>query len=107
MARVLWILAIAALAASCAWRASGYTGPRTITGTCDGACRHYLRCKGESSPNVYGACVQECEMIFVEDDEPDSVSLGMFEQLDCPDAIGFVEGTSGRGPGSEPPALAQ
>jgi hypothetical protein len=106
MARALWMIAIAVLMASCAWRAGGYSGPRHITGTCDGACRHYMRCKGESSAPVYGACVQECELIFVEDGEVDSVSLGMFEQLECPDAIGFVEGTSGRGPGSEPPTLA-
>jgi hypothetical protein len=34
------------------------------------------------------------------------VALGMFEQLECPDAIAFVEGTSGRGPGSTPPVIA-
>ena len=101
-----WAL-IALLLASCAWRPGGYTGPRDITGTCEGACRHYVRCKGESDPQVLTACVRECEEIFVEDGEPDAVALGMFEQLQCPDAIGFVEGESGRGPGATPPAIGR
>ncbi len=99
------LIAIALLVASCAWRPGAYTGPRSVTGTCEGACDHYVRCKGDRDAVVLAACVRECEEIFVEDGEPDAVALGMFEQLQCPDAIGFVEGTSGRGPGSSPPDL--
>ena len=101
-----WLAALALLVASCAWRPSSYSGPREITGSCPGACRHYVRCKDSSEPALHDACVAECRVIFEEDGEPDVATLGMFEQLQCPDAIGFVEGTSGRGPGATPPELA-
>lgn len=79
-------------------------GPRgTGTGTCEGACRHYTSCKGTKDKQVTHACVVECTEIFVDDGEPDAESLKEFERLSCPDAVAFVEGSSGRGPGSPRP----
>lgn len=75
-------------------------GPRgTGTGTCEGACRHYTSCKGTSDRGVRDACIQECTEIFIEDGEADTESLKEFERLSCEDAVAFVEGSSGRGPG--------
>jgi len=50
---------------------------------------------------VYRSCVAECTEIFIEDGEPDTESLKEYERLSCSDAVAFVEGSSGRGPGSE------
>jgi hypothetical protein len=48
---------------------------------------------------TFDSCVRECSNIFVNDGEIDAESLKEFEQLECADAIAFVEGASGRAPG--------
>ncbi len=93
-------------ASGCAWHPGSSTGPEKIEGTCEGACSHYVDCRGSGDAEIYSACVRECQVIFVEDGEADAVSLGLFEQLECEDAIGFIEGEGGRPPGSSPPDLA-
>lgn len=69
------------------------------TGTCGGACAHYLACKAERGHDVTEssrqACELECADVF-SGTEP----LVAFESLSCEDAIAFVEGESGRGPGT-------
>ena len=66
------------------------------TGTCPGACTHYLSCKGDAGNQLaFRACVTECRGIF--EDAPRA--LADYERLTCDDAVAFVEGTSGRGPG--------
>jgi hypothetical protein len=72
-----------------------------VTGTCEGACRHYLACKGSDDETAFRACLSECRLIF-----SSAETLEAFEKLDCADAIAFVEGSSGRGPG-DPPAASQ
>lgn len=62
------------------------------TGTCDGACRHYVGCKGEPGPDALQTCMAECEEIFVYQGEPDEDSLRVFEGLDCKETIAFVDG---------------
>lgn len=68
---------------------------RHLTGTCDGACSHYLECKGSHDPTAHQACVQDCDQVF-----QDRESIRAFESLECPDTIEYVEGSSGHGPGT-------
>ena len=81
----------------CVWR--GVHSPRRrLTGTCHGACNHYLACKEGQGKKVYQQdhlyCERECAEVF---SGPETILA--FESLRCEDTIGFVEGSSGRGPG--------
>jgi hypothetical protein len=80
-----------AVSAGC--RYESYRRPH-LTGTCSGACDHYLSCKRNSDPAAKQACVSECLEVF-----QDEESLRAFESLECRDTIEYVEGDSGRGPG--------
>jgi hypothetical protein len=65
-------------------------GPQ-ITGTCDGACAHYVQCKpGHSEPDR-ARCVAECPSVF---SDPDS--LMAYESLACEDAVEFVDGSAAK-----------
>jgi hypothetical protein len=75
-------------------------GPH-LTGTCDGACDHYLACRGSDIGGVGEACRAECPEVFGDRD-----SLMAFESLSCPDTIDYVEGPSRRAPGQQQPHLA-
>ena len=68
--------------------------PPHLTGTCAGACDHYLGCKKNRDPAARSACLAECDDVF-----QDPESLRAFESLECRDTIEYVEGESGRGPG--------
>lgn len=84
---VLGIL-LALLISSCVVRR--IMAPR-LTGTCDGACAHYVSCKpGAGAPDKQ-RCTQECPDVF-----SDRESLMAFESLTCPDAVEYVDGTSKR-----------
>lgn len=62
-------------------------GPR-LTGTCDGACAHYIECKpGHPEPERL-RCQKECPGVFADRD-----SLMMYESLSCKDAVEYVDGT--------------
>jgi len=79
---------IAALAITgCFLRASG----RTLTGTCTGACDHYLSCKRSGDKAARGQCLTECSEVF-----SDERSLKEFEKLSCRDAVEYVDGTPTR-----------
>ena len=67
---------------------------RRLTGTCEGACDHYLGCKKSGDGAARTACVSECREVF-----QDEESLRAFESLECVDVIEYVEGDSGKGPG--------
>jgi hypothetical protein len=73
------------------------------SGTCEGACDHYLECKDDVPPDAAPRCVAECRDIYVYDGEVDEDSLLVFEGLDCKATIGFVEGT---GQGRDPTATS-
>lgn len=85
-------LALAATLASC--RMESAFRHRRLTGTCEGACDHYLACKRSRNADARAACVSECRDVF-----QDAESLRAFESLSCRDAVEYVEGPSGRGPG--------
>ena len=80
--------ALAALMASCVVR--HLVGPR-LTGTCSGACTHYVACKPGASDAERDRCQTECPDVFADRD-----SLIAFESLSCADAVEYVDGTQER-----------
>jgi hypothetical protein len=90
---VPWAAVVVGLAIGC--RIPMPYRERHLTGTCEGACDHYLECKGSHDPSARGACVQDCDQVF-----QDRESIRAFESLECPDTIEYVEGSSGHGPGT-------
>jgi uncharacterized protein YcfJ len=93
--RRLGIGAAIAMAASLSCvRYARFQGVASQTGTCDGACGHYLACKDDQRPESLRSCQAGCRDIFVDHGEPDRDSLRLFEGLECSAAVGFVEGDS-------------
>jgi hypothetical protein len=79
------VLAIAIGAACHAPRLFG--GPR-LSGTCEGACDHYLECRDGGVTDVQRtSCIADCHDVFA-----DRESLRAFESLSCQDAIEYVDG---------------
>jgi hypothetical protein len=78
-------IALAALMASCVVRQL-IGGPR-LTGTCEGACAHYVSCKGGPDKADPGRCRAECPDVFADRD-----SLMAFESLSCENAVEYVDG---------------
>jgi hypothetical protein len=66
------------------------TGPQ-LTGTCDGACAHYVECKPGHSTGDGDRCRRECPEVFSDRD-----SLMGYESLACEDAVEYVDGTAAR-----------
>ena len=63
------------------------------TGTCGGACNHYVDCKDPADPDgAFNGCVSECREIFSDGQKLDQESLRDYERLECPEAIAFVDG---------------
>lgn len=90
------LIALIALSVSCVRYGPRYRYVTQTTGTCPGACSHYLTCRGTpEDQQAYGRCVQECREIY--EDNPQT--LATYERLSCEDAVAFIEGDSGRGPG--------
>jgi hypothetical protein len=79
-------IAIAVLMASCVVKR--LMGPR-LTGTCEGACEHYIECKHGRADVT--RCRQECPDVFGDRD-----SLMAFESLSCENAVEFVDGQPAR-----------
>ena len=65
--------------------AGGGTG-----GTCDGACGHYLQCKGFDNPQNRAECSNICANKGYTEQQ-----LSDFTQADCASAIAAIEGTGG------------
>lgn len=104
--RILLVLAlVAGLSSACAHRARGPRFSRP-TGTCSGACDLYLWCKAESGQEVAASAKRACELECV-DVFSGAEALAAFESLSCEDAIAFVEGESGRGPGEAPASASR
>jgi hypothetical protein len=77
-------LLLAGTIASCV--VNRLVGPR-LTGTCEGACAHYVACKGGKADGA--KCRTECPEVFADRD-----SLMAFESLTCKNAIEYVDGAS-------------
>jgi len=66
------------------------TGPK-LTGTCEGACEHYVECKPGHPKAAEQRCRTECPEVFTDED-----ALRGFESLSCKDTLEYVDGTSPR-----------
>jgi len=82
----LYALLIALLVTSCIVRRL-VSGPR-LTGTCAGACAHYMECKPGAGPSDRTRCESECPEVFSDRD-----SLMAYESLSCTNAVEYVDGT--------------
>jgi hypothetical protein len=88
MVRAIVVAAIAMILASCIVRR--LNGPR-LTGTCDGACAHYVECKPGHADGDRSRCSAECPQVFSDRD-----SLMAYESLTCKDAVEYIDGTTTR-----------
>ena len=77
-------IAIAVVISACIVRR--WTGPQ-LTGTCDGACAHYVSCKAGHSEADRTRCLAECPEVF-----SDADSIMGYESLSCKDAVEYVDG---------------
>jgi len=64
------------------------TGPK-LTGTCAGACDHYIGCKPGATDSDKVRCQSECPQVFSDRD-----SLMAFENMSCQNTVEYVDGTS-------------
>ena len=85
-------ITVAVLLASCVVKR--IMGPR-LTGTCDGACSHYVECKTGATTIDRNRCNTECPDVF---SDPDS--LMAYESRSCPDAVEYVDGKSAKSAGA-------
>jgi hypothetical protein len=85
-------LLIAATIASCV--VNRLMGPK-LTGTCEGACDHYVSCKSGKADKV--RCRSECPDVFADRD-----SLMAFESLSCTNAVEYVDGKSPKAASTKP-----
>ncbi|MBK9033065.1 MAG: hypothetical protein IPL61_17655 [Myxococcales bacterium] len=90
--RIVVALLVAAVATGCVVR---YLKGPQLTGTCGGACDHYVTCRGSEDGGVRAACQAECPEVFSDRD-----SLMSFESLSCEATLEFVEGPARRPLGS-------
>jgi hypothetical protein len=79
---------VLALLAGCVVRR--FTGPH-LTGTCEGACSHYVECKPGAGKPERARCEAECPEVFGDGD-----SLMGYESLSCADAVEYVDGADQR-----------
>lgn len=56
-------------------------------GSCDGACAHYLGCKGVDTPDNRAQCTQQCDGLGLTADQ-----LANYEATDCQTAIAAIDG---------------
>lgn len=85
MKSIVLALVIGATLAGCIVRR--LTTPR-LTGTCDGACSHYVECKPGHSADDRSRCAVECPDVFRDVD-----SLMGYESLSCKDAVEYIDGS--------------
>jgi hypothetical protein len=86
LATLLGLALGAALPAGCIVRR--VSGP-DLTGTCDGACAHYVQCKPGHARVDGDRCLAECPGVFSDRD-----SLMTYESLACEDAVEYVDGST-------------
>jgi hypothetical protein len=82
---VLAALAIAGALTGCIVR--HVIGEPRVTGTCEGACDHYVECKPGHAPADRARCERECPDVLSDRD-----ALVSFELLECDQVLSFVDG---------------
>jgi hypothetical protein len=90
-----WAATLLGLAIAAAMPTSGcivrnLAGPQ-LTGTCDGACAHYVQCKPGHADADRRRCLAECPDVFSDRD-----SLMTYESLTCDDAVEYVDGNAAK-----------
>lgn len=90
-----WAATLLGLAIAAAMPMSGcivrnLAGPQ-LTGTCDGACAHYVQCKPGHADADRRRCLAECPDVFSDRD-----SLMTYESLTCDDAVEYVDGNAAK-----------
>lgn len=88
MKSALYGLVLGALVAGCVVK---HVESPHLTGTCEGACSHYVECKPSHAKPDRDRCQRECPSVF---GDPDS--LMAYESLSCQDAVEYVDGTGTR-----------
>lgn len=73
-------------------------GSPQLTGTCDGACAHYIECKPGHPEADRSRCMSECPQVFSDRD-----SIMGYESLACDDAVEYVDGSAARTAGTPVP----
>jgi hypothetical protein len=68
-------------------------GESRVTGTCDGACDHYVECRPGHAPADRERCLHECPEVLSDRD-----ALVSFELLECDEVLSFVDGDHPRSP---------
>lgn len=86
MSRGVVLALLIILATSCVVKRF-VSGPR-LTGTCEGACNHYIECKAGARKEDRVRCETECPDVFSDRD-----SLMAYESLSCKNAVEYVDGT--------------
>ena len=94
-ARSIWLAAALGLALGAALVGPGcvvrrFAGP-DLTGTCNGACAHYVQCKPGHAELDGDRCLAECPDVFSDRD-----SLMAYESLACEDAVEYVDGSAAK-----------
>jgi len=89
------VLGLAIAGGICSCVVHQLMGPR-LTGTCEGACNHYVACKqGHADAK---RCRRECPDVFSDRD-----SLMAFESLSCKNAVEYVDGQVPQSAAAKPP----
>lgn len=70
-------------------------GTPQLTGTCDGACAHYIECKPGHPEADRARCLSECPQVFSDRD-----SIMGYESLACDDAVEYVDGNAAKTAGA-------
>ena len=70
-------------------------GSPQLTGTCDGACAHYIECKPGHPETDRARCVSECPQVFSDRD-----SIMGYESLACDDAVEYIDGNAAQTAGT-------
>lgn len=73
---------------------SGPGGGSNASTSCDGACQHYLVCKGIDNADNRAQCNKSCT-----DQGYTQEQLSQLQAMSCPDAIAAVEGNGGTSSG--------
>ncbi len=84
-------LAIAAAATLLGCTVVRHFSSPQLTGTCDGACAHYVQCKPGHSDADGRRCRAECPDVFSDRD-----SLMAYESLSCDNAVEYVDGSAAK-----------
>ena len=89
------ILIVACSSGSSSSSGSNAAGGSAASASCDGACRHYLGCKGIDNADNRAECNKSCADQGYTQEQTDQL-----QAMSCPEAIAAVEGNGSSSGGS-------